>query len=108
MVNKQGFGVIEHNFRDFFHLSLSSSTFFACKDYFVRYYETTYQKLLDNIVKSAVLYVDETPFTMQFEKGYVWVFTNGTEVISIYKPNREAAFLREFLKEFTGVLVTDL
>ena len=44
---------------------------------------------------------------MQFEKGYVWAFTNGAEVISIYKPNRETAFLKEFLKEFTGVLVTD-
>ena len=59
------------------------------------------------LFKSDVLYVDETSFNMQFEKGYVWVFTNGSEVISIYKPNRESGFLKEYLKNFKGVLVTD-
>jgi hypothetical protein len=44
---------------------------------------------------------------MQFEKGYVWVFTNGEEVVSVYKPTREAGFLKEFLRNFRGVLVTD-
>lgn len=107
IVNKQGFRAIENNFRELFHLYLSRATVFACKDYFIRYYEETYSHLLISIIKSDVLYVDETPFTMQFEKGYVWVFTNGQEVVSIYKPNREAAFLKEFLGEFKGVLVTD-
>jgi len=107
IVNKQGFRAIENSFKDFFHIFLSRATFFACKDYFVRHYELTYNNLLVNIIKSTVLYVDETPFTMQFEKGYVWVFTNGNEVVSIYKSSREAAFLKEFLKGFTGVLVTD-
>ncbi|HEY2580521.1 MAG TPA: TM0106 family RecB-like putative nuclease [Mucilaginibacter sp.] len=107
IVNKQGFRVIENNFRDLFHLYLSRATFFACKDYFIRYYGDTYDNLLTSIIKSDVLYVDETPFTMQFEKGYVWVFTNGVEVVSIYKPNREASFLKEFLQDFEGVLVTD-
>jgi len=54
-----------------------------------------------------VLYVDETPFNLQAEKGYVWVFTNNNEVIYIYKPNREGLFLHKFLKRFKGILVSD-
>ncbi len=107
IVNKQGFRQIENNVKDLFHLSISSSTFFVCKDYFIRYYEPAYNALLRILLKSNVLYVDETPFAMQFEKGYVWVFTNGLEVISIYKPNRESGFLKEYLNDFRGVLVTD-
>jgi len=107
IVNKQGFRQIENNFKELFHLFISGATFFACKDYFIRYYSLAYEDLLSALLKSDVLYVDETPFNMQFEKGYVWVFTNGSEVISIYKSNRESGFLKEYLKDFKGVLVTD-
>jgi predicted RecB family nuclease len=96
IVNRQGFRKIESSFKELFHLNISSSTFHACKDYFVRYYESTYQILVTRIIKSSVLYVDETPFSMQFENGYVWVFTNGEDVISFYKPTRESSFLKDF------------
>ena len=73
----------------------------------MKFYETTYQDLLNKVKASKILYVDETPFSLNLNKGYVWVITNGNEVISIYQPNREASFIKEFLKDFTGVLVTD-
>jgi hypothetical protein len=37
----------------------------------------------------------------------VWVFTNLEEVVFMYKPTREGEFLREMLKGFEGVLVSD-
>ena len=40
-------------------------------------------------------------------KGYVWVFTSLEEVVFMYKPTREGEFLREVLKGFKGVLVSD-
>lgn len=107
IVNKQAFKKIANSCKELFHLSISYSTFHACKDYLVRYYESTYQTLITRIINSSVLYVDETPFSLQLEKGYVWVFTNGRDVISFYKPTRESSFLKDFLKEFRGVLVTD-
>src|SRR5262249_57778520 len=40
-------------------------------------------------------------------KGYVWVFTNLEEVVYLYRPTREGDFLKELLKDFRGVLVSD-
>jgi hypothetical protein len=37
----------------------------------------------------------------------VWVFTNGEEVAFQYKPTREGEFLKELLKNFDGVLISD-
>ncbi len=38
---------------------------------------------------------------------YVWVFTNLDEVVYLYSPSRDGDLVREMLKNFTGVLVTD-
>jgi len=38
---------------------------------------------------------------------YAWVFTNGEEVVSIYRETREGDFLKNLLKNFKGVLVSD-
>ena len=99
--------MIVKNFWELFHLYFSKTTFFACKGYFMKFYEASYQNLLDRIKASKILYVDETPFSLKLSKGYIWVITNGKEVVSIYQPNREAGFIKEFLKHFNGVLVTD-
>jgi Transposase IS66 family len=53
------------------------------------------------------MYVDETPFQMRHETVYAWIFTNGEEVVSMYRETREGDFLKELLKDYTGVLVSD-
>ena len=40
-------------------------------------------------------------------KGYVWVLSNAEEVLYLYRESREVIFLKELLKGFSGVLVTD-
>src|SRR5262249_48559463 len=40
-------------------------------------------------------------------KGYVWVLTNLEDVLYLYKPSREAGFLKDLLTDFKGVLVSD-
>ena len=44
---------------------------------------------------------------MKHEDGYAWVLTNNREIISFYKKTREGEFLKDFLKDFNGVLVSD-
>jgi len=44
---------------------------------------------------------------MRFEKGYIWVLSNGYDVICYYQPNREAEFIRTLLSNFKGILVSD-
>ena len=58
-------------------------------------------------MSSDVLYVDETPIKMKNVDGYAWVFTNNREVVSIYKSTREGDFLKDFLNDFDGILVSD-
>src|SRR5262249_49781674 len=36
-----------------------------------------------------------------------WVLANMEDVVYLYRPNREAGFLQDLLKDFKGVLVTD-
>ena len=51
--------------------------------------------------------MDETPIDLKYESGYIWVFSNNEEVISFYKPTREGDFIKEYLKDFKGILVSD-
>ena len=84
-----GFRRIEDNLIELFGLYISRATLFMCKKYFADYYQQTFNELEEKILSKSVLYADETPFSMQFEEGYVWVFTNNEEVVSFYKPTRE-------------------
>jgi hypothetical protein len=54
-----------------------------------------------------LIHSDETHANLQKEKGYVWALTNMEDVVYMYKPSREAAFLQDLLKDFKGVLVSD-
>ncbi len=72
-----------------------------------RYYRATYRNLLRKILSGNLLHVDETEVKLKAGKGYVWVFTSLEEVVYMYRPTREGDFLKELLKDFRGVLVSD-
>jgi uncharacterized protein YprB with RNaseH-like and TPR domain len=107
IVNMQSFKEIKSNINEIFQISISEAGAHYIKKYMKKYYELTYNKMLQNILKSHVIYVDETPFNMRYEEGYAWIFTNGEEVVSMYKETREGDFLKDLLKNFKGVLVSD-
>lgn len=70
-------------------------------------YKETYDRILNNIIHGKLIHADETTVSIKGETAYVWVFTSLEEVVYIYKENREGEFLKELLKEFNGVLVSD-
>lgn len=107
IVNKESFTQIQFNLHELFQINVSDSAIHGFKVYIREYYEATYEKLLQKILQSPVIYVDETPFNMIHETIYAWIFTNGEEVLSLYKPTREGDFLKELLHDFKGVLVSD-
>jgi hypothetical protein len=72
-----------------------------------RRYRKTLSRGLVRILLGGLAHVDETHANLQEGKGYVWVVTNLEDVVYMYRPNRECAFLQRLLREFTGVLVTD-
>ena len=92
---------------DFFGLHISISYIHEFQSVMACYYRATYKRLLKKILSSNVLHVDETTVRLKNGKGYVWVFTNLEEVVFMFRPTREGAFLQKLLKNFHGVLISD-
>ena len=92
---------------EFFGLRVRPCELHMFKTLMERYYKTTYQRLLKNILAGNLLHIDETEVKLQSGKANVWVFTNLEEVVFMYRPTREGDFLQVLLKEFHGVLVSD-
>jgi len=63
----------------------------------------------DQIFQSPVIHIDETTvrLTKGKERGYVWAFSTTTTVFYHLTLTREAAFLQDWLKDYTGIIVTD-
>src|SRR5439155_18904629 len=107
VAHRLSLGTIQSMFEDFFGLRIFDSEIHMFKSLMARYYQSTYRNLLAKILAGNLLHVDETEVKLQVGKGYVWVFTNLEEVVFMYRPTREGDFLKELLKDFKGVLVSD-
>jgi len=100
-------GTIETMLREFFDLTVSTAEIHMIKSLLADYYQPTYRWLLEKILAGGLLHIDETEVTLHSGKAYVWVFANLEEVVFMYRPTREGDFLKELLKDFRGVLVSD-
>jgi len=77
------------------------------KEKAAKFYHETYERLKEILMKGAVIYADETHFSLGGKRTFVWVISSATEVVFIHTDTREGAFLGEFFKGFKGVLVSD-
>lgn len=94
--------------QDTFHVRVSFTQIHAFKSMFVQKYSETYEEIKNKLIKGQLIHADETKASVRdLSTGYVWVFTDMDSVIYIFKRNREADFLLDLLKDFTGVLITD-
>ncbi|WP_341900742.1 IS66 family transposase [Fluviicola taffensis] len=59
------------------------------------------------VFNSPFLHMDETSFKLSKDKGYVWAFATTHSVYYHFTFNREADFLKEWLKGYQGVIITD-
>ena len=71
------------------------------------YYAPTEEAILQAILKSAFVHVDETKINIQGVDHYVLVFTDGKHVVFRMTETREAEIVREVLAGYQGVLVSD-
>jgi len=92
---------------DCFGLHVEQQHLYRAKNKLASFYEPLYAEILDAIVASPVLHIDETTVRLRKVKGYVWVLTTFNQVYYIYRPTREAEFLKEILVGFRGVIVSD-
>jgi hypothetical protein len=93
--------------RECFSLPINFRKLYEFKGRFANYYGAAYKKLIERLVSGPLLHADETTINLQKGKCYVWVFTNMEEVVFVYRPDRNASFLRDLLRNFHGILVTD-
>ena len=84
------------------------------------YLSIIYDELHKHLYKCDVIHADETPFKVirpdgedSSKKCYMWVYRNGANetkhpvVLYDYRPGRAHFYPEEFLKEFSGTVVTD-
>lgn len=105
--NRESYRQISNNLLELFDLNIGSTTINDFKIKMANYYQSTFKIIKTRLLNSPILYVDETPISMRFENGYIWVLSNNSEVICFYQSTREAVFIRDLLSNFKGVLVTD-
>ena len=74
---------------------------------FSEYYLETEKKIINNILQSPFIHADETTISIHGEIQYVWIFTTDRHVTFKLSKNREASTIKDFLKGYTGVLISD-
>ena len=107
VVHRTSFEHLEEMIREYFGLSIRFRDIHAFKSLVAEYYRSTYTHLLHQLLSGRLIHADETEIKLKKSKGYVWVFTSLEEVVFMYKPTREGEFLRELLRDYQGVLVSD-
>ncbi len=99
--------IIPKMIEELFGIRVFPAEIFMFKTLMAQIYTETVQQILNRILAGPLLHVDETEVKLQKGKGYVWVFASLDSVVYLYRTNREGDFLRELLKDFRGVLISD-
>ncbi len=86
-------------------IGISSGGLFI-KD-FSEHYKETEDEIIEYILKSPFIHVDETTVNINGEKQYVWIFTTDKYVTLKLTKGRDAVTVKDFLKEYDGVLISD-
>jgi predicted RecB family nuclease len=107
VVHRINFAHLHTMLEDCFGLRVSRSELHGIRALMANRYRKTCDRILGRIVGGRLAHADETEVDLNRGKGYVWVLTNLEDVLYLYKPSREAGFLKDLLTDFKGVLVSD-
>ncbi|MDJ0717301.1 MAG: TM0106 family RecB-like putative nuclease [Prochloraceae cyanobacterium] len=75
--------------------------------HFAKYYAETEEGIINRLLESPFIHVDETDFNIKGVNWYVWVFTNGKEVLLKLTETRENTIVHQVLEKYKGVLISD-
>ena len=93
---------------DSFNIRISLTEMAGFKGRLTQKYQETYEEIKRLVTEGTLIHADETKAKVRdLLSGFVWVFANMNSVFYILRPNREADFLHDLLKDFQGVLVSD-
>ncbi len=92
---------------DLFGERTSEGTILNFMRHFAEYYAPTEKNLVQRILESPFIHVDETRINIQGAEQYVWVFTDGKHVVFRITETRETTIVHEFLSNYKGILISD-
>lgn len=92
---------------EYFNEKISVTFPLYCLQTFSEFYSKTESQVLDNLLKSSFIHVDETRANIRGENWYVWVFANENYVIYKLTETRESTIVHDLLKGYQGILVSD-
>jgi len=72
-----------------------------------REYSDLCSEIKERILSGPIIHIDETPVKLSRGKGYVWVIANMDSVLYFYRESRKGDFLKDMLRDFSGILVSD-
>ena len=72
-----------------------------------KYFSETEKQIKNKILNSNIIHADETPLNIRGETQYAWIFTDGQYAHFKLSKTREATIVKELLKDYKGVLITD-
>lgn len=99
---------IQNMILEYFHLYIPEYILTEFKPALAKEYQDTYDEIKNKLIQSNLIQIDETKTPIRGNgDGYVWVFANMDSVYYLFRKNREAGFLKELLKDFHGVLISD-
>ncbi|MBC8872402.1 MAG: IS66 family transposase [Planctomycetes bacterium] len=95
--------MIDHLFSE--QVSLNSIVRFV--EYMHNYHHSTERLLLDRVLASPFVHVDETKISIKGILHYVWIVTDGRHAVFRLTETRETSLVQHLLGEYKGVLVSD-
>jgi hypothetical protein len=107
VVHRMSLNQLATMFEDCFDLQIRFKDIHMLNSLMARRCRATCRRILDRILRGGLIHSDETHANLKKNKVYVWILTNLEDVLYMYRPNREATFLQDLLKDFKGVLVSD-
>ncbi len=105
--NRVNFEQIKKIMEDVFGMSFKYKQLCYFRYCLFKYYKRTAESLLRKILKSEFVHIDETQIKLKRVKAYVWVFTTMDDVVFLFRPDRDADFLKELLRGYGGVVISD-
>lgn len=93
--------------RDLFELDVPQRSMYQFKTRIAHEYSDLCGEIKERILSGPMIHIDETSVKLSRGKGYVWVIANMDSVLYFYRESRKGDFLKDMLRNFSGVLVSD-
>jgi predicted RecB family nuclease len=104
---RQPYEAITNMMQDMFEETIRTSTAVSFVRNLANRYVRAETTLLQRLLASPFIHVDDTKVNIQGEAHYVWVFTDGIHVVFRMTPTREADIVHEVLAGYEGIMVSD-